>query len=97
LGPNAAVFGWAGAANSEDGLVHGDGAKSMGQELANSDAFAECQVKKVFKAVCLRDPMESDRTNVVNGVSGFYGMLSDFKNGGNLKKTFAEAAAYCAD
>ena len=34
----------------------GTGAKSMGQELANSDAFAQCQVEKVFKTVCFRAP-----------------------------------------
>jgi hypothetical protein len=96
LGPNAAVFGWAGAAGA-DGLVHGIGAKSMGQELASSDAFAECQVKKVFKAVCLRDPNETDRANTLHGIAGFDGMLQSFKGAGNLKQTFAEAAAYCAD
>ena len=34
----------------------GTGAKSMGEELANSDAFAQCQVEKVFKTVCFRAP-----------------------------------------
>ena len=34
----------------------GSGAKSMGQELANSQTFASCQVTKVFKNVCLRAP-----------------------------------------
>src|SRR5438067_1087662 len=32
----------------------GAGAKSLGQELASSDAFAQCQVTKVFQAVCFR-------------------------------------------
>ncbi|KZZ72071.1 hypothetical protein A3766_21970, partial [Oleiphilus sp. HI0132] len=31
----------------------GNGAASMAQELAHSEAFAECQVKKVFQNVCL--------------------------------------------
>ena len=34
----------------------GNGAKSLGQELARSDAFAQCQVQKVFQAVCYRAP-----------------------------------------
>ena len=34
----------------------GNGAKSMGEELANSDAFAQCQVEKVFRTVCFRAP-----------------------------------------
>ena len=34
----------------------GTGAKSLGQEWAHSDGFAQCQVEKVFRTVCLRDP-----------------------------------------
>lgn len=68
----------------------GNGAKSLGQELANSEAFAKCQVEKVFKAVCLRAPADgTDRAQVST-------MLSNFKgNGYRLKQTFAEAAVYC--
>ena len=67
----------------------GMGAKSMGQELGNSDAFASCQVKKVFKAVCLREPENSaDRFQVSQ-------MVSSFKAGYRMKQTFAEAAVYC--
>lgn len=96
LGPNAAVFGWNSATPLIDGLSNGNGAKTMGQELANSDAFAECQVKKVFEAVCLRAPAETDHGANANGV-GFDGMLTTFKTGGgNLKQTFAQSAAYCA-
>jgi hypothetical protein len=68
----------------------GNGAASMGAELANSDAFAQCQVKKAFKAVCFRDPVDqADRDRVAT-------MVSSFKNGGaNMKQTFAQAAVYC--
>jgi len=82
-GPNTAVLGWDGGAG------HGTGAKSMGQELANSEAFAVCSVKKVFQAVCLRDPASSDQ-------SAFTTMLNNFKVGYDLKHTFAEAAVYCS-
>ena len=34
---------------------NGQGAKSLGHELAHSDAFAGCQVEKVFRSVCFRD------------------------------------------
>ncbi|HEX2586337.1 MAG TPA: hypothetical protein VHL14_14510, partial [Steroidobacteraceae bacterium] len=34
----------------------GNGASSLGVELGNSNAFAQCQVEKVFKAVCFRPP-----------------------------------------
>jgi hypothetical protein len=67
----------------------GNGAKSMGQELANSDAFASCQVKKVFRAVCLRAPEDAaDRAQLAQ-------MVTSFKSGYRMKQTFAEAAVYC--
>ena len=68
----------------------GSGAKSMGQELAHSTAFAQCQVKKVFENVCLRSPADSaDRAQLD-------AMVSSFRNNGyNLRRTFAESAVYC--
>jgi len=69
----------------------GNGAKTMGQELGNSDAFAACQVKKVFKAVCLRQPEDATDRGQVDQ------MIASFQAGGsyNMKQTFAEAAVYC--
>ncbi len=68
----------------------GSGAKSMGQELAHSNAFAQCQVKKVFRNVCLRDAEHSaDRAQIDLMVSSLQ------SNGYNLKQTFAESAVYC--
>lgn len=67
----------------------GNGAKSLGEELASSDAFAGCQVKKVFRAVCLRAPEDAaDRAEVSQ-------MSSMFQTNYSLKQTFAEAAVYC--
>jgi hypothetical protein len=83
-GPNAELLGWDPALSGG-----GNGAKSMGRELAHSEAFAQCQVKKVFRAVCLRDAGESDR-------SSFESMVTSFKQSGyNLKRVFAESAVYC--
>ena len=77
-------LGWDGALPGR-----GNGAKSLGQELANSDAFASCQVKKVFRAVCLREPEDAaDRDQVSQ-------MVTSFKSGYRMKQTFAEAAVYC--
>jgi hypothetical protein len=68
----------------------GNGAKSMGVELANSHAFAECQVTKAFEAVCLRSPEDSADRNQIDS------MTTSFTNGsGNMKQVFAEAAVYC--
>lgn len=83
-GPNS-VLGWD---TSLPGS--GNGAASMGQELANSHAFAECQVTKAFEAVCLREPGDSaDRAQIDT-------MTTSFKSGYNMKRVFAEAAVYCA-
>ena len=79
-----AYFGWDSALNGS-----GNGAKSLGEELGNSDAFASCQVKKVFRNVCLREPEDiNDRTQVQT-------MIASFQSGYRMKQTFAEAAAYC--
>lgn len=83
-GPNA-VLGW--DAGMSGG---GSGAKSLGTELAHSDAFARCQVKKVFKAVCLRPPSDSNDFAQVDT------MVASFKGGNyQMKRVFAEAGAYC--
>lgn len=68
----------------------GTGARTMLQELAYSEAFASCQVKKAFKAVCLRDPGDAaDRSAVTSMVTSFKG------SGYNMKQVFAEAADHC--
>jgi len=68
----------------------GTGAKSMGTELAHSEAFASCQVTKVFEAVCLRQPEDSaDRAQISS-------MVTNFKNSTyKLKTVFSDAAIYC--
>ena len=68
----------------------GQGAKSLGQELAGTTAFAQCQVQKVFKTVCFRDPVDqADRTQVAT-------MTNTFRNNNfSLRQVFAESAGYC--
>jgi len=71
------------------GTGSGNGAKSLGMEFANSDAFAQCQVKKVFRNVCLREPSnDSDRSKITE-------IVTSFRSGYNLKTAFAESAAHC--
>jgi hypothetical protein len=79
------LLGWSSALPGS-----GTGAKSMGAELANSNAFAQCQVEKVFKTVCFRAPgNQADRDEVT-------AMTNRFKaNGYRLKQVFAEAAVHC--
>jgi len=81
-----AIYGWS---SSLPG--NGAGAKSWGQEIGNSDQFAQCQVEKVWKAVCFRAPSlnVTDR-NAVGTIA------ASFKaNGYKLKNVFAEVAARC--
>jgi len=80
-----ALLGWDGSLTGS-----GSGAKSLGTELANSDAFARCQVKKVFQTVCLRAPGDSNDHNQIDS------MVLSFKAGNyNMKTAFSEAAVYC--
>ncbi len=64
----------------------------MGVELANSDAFTQCQVDKVFKTICLRDPngYGADRTERDTN------MIPDFISSGyDMKQVFGDVAAWC--
>lgn len=69
---------------------NGSGAKSFGQELANSRQFASCQVTKVFKNICLRSPQDSaDRSKITSMTNTFT------STGYNIKQVFADSADYC--
>ncbi|MEJ2142506.1 MAG: hypothetical protein P8Y24_09160 [Gammaproteobacteria bacterium] len=86
-GPNINI-GW--DINNANLPASGNGAASLGAELANTNDFASCQVKKVFKTVCLRSPVnQADRDQVAsitsNFISGSY----------NLKRAFVDSANYC--
>ena len=80
-----ANVGW-----SESLTGAGNGAASMGDELANSQGFAACQVRKAFRNVCLRDPVDAaDRSQIDT-------MVNSFTAGGyRMKDVFADAAVYC--
>ena len=67
----------------------GDGAQSLGVELGNSQAFAACQVKKVFRAVCLREPDLPDNGKLDQITATFRG------TGYRMKQVFADTAVYC--
>nr|WP_241664449.1 hypothetical protein [Ningiella ruwaisensis] len=80
------TLGW-----SEQLSGFGYGAKSMGEELANSEKFASCQVSKVFENVCLRSPQDADDRSAISAIT------SAFKSDGyNIKTAFAQSASYCA-
>ncbi|MEA3152380.1 MAG: hypothetical protein QOD56_3319 [Gammaproteobacteria bacterium] len=81
------LLGWNTTLNPTGG---GSGAKSLGQELENSAAFANCQVTRVFKYVCFRAPSGTADQNQVAT------MVNSFKSSGySLRQVFADAAVYC--
>jgi hypothetical protein len=82
-GPNQ-ILGWSAALPGS-----GNGAKSLGMELASSQAYASCQVTRVFKTVCYRAPMNAaDAAQVAS-------MITSFQQNYLLRQVFAQSAAYC--
>jgi hypothetical protein len=83
-GPNA-LLGWSSTLPGS-----GNGAKSFGQEIESSTQFANCQVQKVFQAMCLRPPSNAaDRAQAAK-------ITADFVSANyNMKTAFAETAVYC--
>ena len=68
----------------------GNGAKSLGAELGNSQAFANCQVRKVFKAVCLREPENAADRAAVSTITDTFR-----STGYRMKQVFADTAVHC--
>ncbi len=82
-GPNQ-ILGWSPTLPGS-----GSGAKSLGVELASSQAFASCQVTRVFKTVCYRAPMNAADAAIVAS------MTASFQQNYLLRPIFAQSAAYC--
>ncbi len=87
-GQNAYLFEYP-AGIPTPGPSSGDGAQSLGVELGNSQAFASCQVRKVFRAVCLREPDLPDNSALDQIISTFRG------TGYRMKQVFADTAIHC--
>lgn len=68
----------------------GNGAKALGEELGNSYAFAACQVKKVFRTVCLRDAEDPADRQRVDAITNTFRTT-----GYRMKQVFADSAVYC--
>ncbi len=68
----------------------GNGAKALGEELGNSYAFAACQVKKVFRTVCLRDAEDAADRQRVDEITNTFRTT-----GYRMKQVFADSAVYC--
>jgi hypothetical protein len=59
-------------------------------EIAHSNAFATCQVEKVFKKVCLRTPANAADRNQISTMTGNFAA-----SGYKLKQVFIDTADYC--
>lgn len=68
----------------------GTGAKSMNMEIAHSQAFASCQVEKVFQNVCLRKPADAADHDKVSQITAHFA-----SSGYQLKQVFIDTADYC--
>ena len=86
------ILGWSGGTLDSKGNAIGNGAKELGIELSNSQAFAQCQVDKVFKSICFRDPNDyaadrSERDDIVSDLTSTYNY--------NMREVFSDVAAWC--
>lgn len=90
-GDNSSGWAYSGEVLDTKGNAIGTGARSLGIELSNSKAFAQCQVDKAFKAICLRDPnvFAADRSARDGFVSNFTGSNYD------MLGVFTDVAAFC--
>jgi hypothetical protein len=83
VGKNA-LIGWPTAP------VSGNGPKSLGEAVGNSDGFATCQVEKVFEQVCFRPDQSTDDRDAITRIT------QEFKDSSySMKRVFAEVAEYC--
>lgn len=96
LGANSARIGWDSSLLQEGpdmainaGYSEGNGAASLGRELANTEAFASCQVKKAWQSVCGREPSSAE----VDPIASPYGSSADML----MKDIFIAVAAACSD
>ncbi|MHB8812599.1 MAG: hypothetical protein ACYDAE_04985 [Steroidobacteraceae bacterium] len=69
----------------------GEGAAALGTELENTEAFANCQVVKVFQTVCMRAPTSTADQATVTSIEAVF-KQSNY----DLKQVFQQSAAACA-
>ncbi len=82
-GPNA-LLGWRAAASS------GNGPKGLGEEVAMSRAFSECQVLKAFEQICQRPPLDPTERAEIQRIADVFEAQNY-----SMQRVFAEVAVYC--
>lgn len=78
------VLGWR-------GVQQGNGARSLGDMLTRSRAFAECMSTKVYELVCLKQPLSEGEKSLVMSLA------TDFETTGNysMKRLIAKTSVQC--
>ena len=79
-----AKLGWSN--NTPQATVSGAAAAALGAELANTTAFARCQVIKVYRHVCHNDPSEASLTTIT---------ASFTTDNYNMQTVFRESVKVC--
>ncbi|MDH5328135.1 MAG: hypothetical protein OEZ68_19720 [Gammaproteobacteria bacterium] len=88
-GPNSSLDWEFNQVASPAAQGQGNGAASMGREIAGTKAFAQCQVEKVYKHVCLQNPVEADEVAMDN-------IITEFRSESyNMRNVFAKVAPLC--
>ncbi len=76
----SSLLGWR-APEGGGSELGGNGAHSLGRALAHTRAFSSCQVKRVFKHVCMRDPISQESSKIEAIADRFEGEWNyNFKN-----------------
>lgn len=70
--------------------VGGSDLKSLGLALARTRAFSECQVERVFRQVCYREPEGTADLRAVERIADIF----EHSNR-SMKRVYAHTAAYC--
>lgn len=82
------------ALNNDYGYSFGNGAKSLGIEIAGTKAFSACAVKQVFKRVCLKTDQQLSSTDLMT----IENIATTFEsNNYNYKNMWADVAVSCMD
>ncbi len=78
-------------------MTTGHGAASLGYEVTSTKAFAKCQVEKVIKHVCLRDPVttEGGINGIVDTIAQAFKDVPFNRAPYNMKTVFAKVATQC--
>ena len=83
-------LGWRTPDNGSE--ASGNGAHSLGRALAHTRAFSSCQVRRVFKHVCLREPVASEKVSLERITDRFEG-ANDWNY--NFKNIFKAVVSVC--